>query len=152
MADENRGVTEDIRQQRHESRTGQTFMAFIRDLCEQGGFSAEQAVRSAAVVLTRLEQRLTGEEARDLNAQLPMKLVEILAEAKRPNEGKPVQKFKRDDFIEAISGDLEQSREEAESTIRSVFATVRMHITEGEAKDVASQLPKDLQPLWSRPI
>lgn len=127
-------------------------MAFIRDLCEQGGFSEEEAVRSAAVVLTRLEQRLTGEEARDLNEQLPVKLVEILAEARRPNEGKPVQKFHREEFLEVIGKGLDKSREEAESITRSVFATVRMHITEGEAHDVASQLPKDLQALWSRPI
>ncbi len=109
-------------------------------------------MRAAAVVLTRLEQRLTGEEAKDLNAQLPIKLVEILQEANRPNEGGPLQKFHRDDFIAAIANDLAKSNDEAESIIRSVFAVVQLRISEGEANDVLAQLPSNLRPLWSRPI
>lgn len=149
---ENRGVNEETRYQRHESRTNTTFMEFIRDLCEQGGWSADDGVRYAATVLTRLEQRLTGEEAKDLNAQLPLKLVEILNEARRPPTGEPVEKFHRDDFIGAIGSDLGCSHDEAESIIRGVFMTVRSRISEGEASDVESQLPKDMKPLWARPI
>lgn len=153
MADENRGVTEEMRQQRHESRTNQTFWAFIRDLCDAGDFKDEvEAIRAAAVVLTRLEQRLTGEEAQDLNAQLPMKVVEILHEAKRPEHGGPVANFHKDDFVQAICNDLNLDAQNAEALIRAVFTTVRSKISEGEADDVYSQLPKDMRPLWERPI
>ena len=127
-------------------------MEFIRDLCAQGNFDEEQAVRAAAAVMTRLEQRLTGEESQDLEAQLPHKLREILAEARRPKEGGPVFKFSRDDFLQMIANDLNVDSKRAESIIRAVFTTVRAHITEGEADDVTTQLPKDMQALWARPI
>ena len=152
MANENRGVTEEQRAQRHESRTSSTFMEFIRDLCAQGNFDEEQAVRAAAAVMTRLEQRLTGEGSKDLEAQLPHKLREILAEAGRPKSGGPVFKFGRDDFIQMIANDLNVEPNQAESIIRAVFTTVRARITEGEASDVTTQLPKDLQALWARPV
>lgn len=153
MADENQGAPSDVRQQRHDSRTSQTFIQFVRDLQSVGGFESEQAaVRAAAVVLTHLEKRLTGEEASDLNAQLPMKLVEILHEAHRPEAGKPVEKLHHDQFIGSIARVLGVDAPQAEAISRSVFATVRATITEGEAGDVASQLPQDLIPLWSQPV
>ncbi len=152
MAEQNRGVSEGTRNQRHESRTSSTFMEFVRDLAKQGNFSEEEAVRSAACVLTHLEQRITGEEARDLESQLPMKLVEILSEANRPKEGGPIYKFSRDDFVNAVAQDLNCDHGKAESIIRAVFTTVRGKITEGEADDVTTQLPKDLQSLWARPV
>lgn len=154
MADEeNRGASPEQREQRHESRTSQTFMRFVRDLKDMGRFeSEEEAIRAAAVVLTALERRLTSDEARDLNAQLPLKLVELLRESNRPERGKLVEKIHHDQFIKAISQALNCDEAKGESAARSVFATVRALISEGEAGDVASQLPGDLIPLWSQPV
>lgn len=152
MANESQRGTEDLRQQRHESRTSSTFMDFVRDLCAQGNWSEEEAIRNAASVLTRLEQRLTGEEASNLAAQLPFKLQEILAEAGRPASGKPIEKFHKGDYVAAIARDLGKSADQAETIIRNVFTAVRSRVSEGEAGDVESQLPKDLKPLWARPI
>ncbi|MBX5482242.1 MAG: DUF2267 domain-containing protein [Myxococcaceae bacterium] len=138
--------------ERHESRTAQTFVFFVRDLVSTGAFgSVEEAVRAAGVVLTLLEQRLTGEEARDLNAQLPIKLQEIISEARKPLQGRSVAKIHRDEFVSAVAGALGVDEQRAETMIRNVFLTVRAHISEGEAKDVASQLPLDLKPMWSEP-
>jgi uncharacterized protein (DUF2267 family) len=148
-----RGVTPEERKQRHESRTSQTFNEFIRELAARGGFKDEtEAVRAAASVLVHLAHRLTSEEAADLSAQLPHKLREILSESQRADTGRPVHKLHKDEFIACVGSDLERPPEEAESIIRSVFATVRSHISEGEAEDVAAQLPKDLEPLWMRPV
>ena len=153
MANDNRrGVSPELRQQRHESRTNQTFKEFIRHLAARGGFKDEtDAVRSAASVLVHLDHRLTDEEAKDLRAQLPMKLQEILNEAGQADTGRPVHKLHKDDFVACVAQDLDRAPEDAESIVRAVFATVRAHISEGEAEDVASQLPKDLAPLWMRP-
>jgi uncharacterized protein (DUF2267 family) len=145
-------MARDINPERHESRANATFKTFIRDLCAQGNFNEQQAVRAAASVLVRLEQRITGEEAMNLQAQVPERLQEILAEANRPGEGAPVYKFTRDDFVKTVGNDLGVNEGQAEAIIRAVFTTVRAHITEGEAEDVTSQLPKDLSPLWARPI
>jgi uncharacterized protein (DUF2267 family) len=35
--------------------------------------------------------------------------------------------------------------------VLAVFATVRSHISDGEANDVQAQLPGDLRPLWMPP-
>lgn len=151
MANENRGVTPEQRQQRHEARTRQTFFVFLRDLCNASRLPEEEAVRAAASVLTHLEERLTREEAQDLEAQLPIKIVEILNVAGDQVKD-TLHKLHRDDFVACVASDLGKSNEEAESIIRAVFATVRAHISEGEANDVAAQLPKDLEALWSRSI
>jgi uncharacterized protein (DUF2267 family) len=153
MANDNRrGSTPELRQQRHESRTSSTFKEFIQHLAARGGFRDEtDAVRSATSVLTHLEHRLTSDEAKDLNAQLPVKLREMLEESRRAEGGQTVHKLHKDDFVACVASDLERAPEDAESIIRSVFATIRTHISEGEADDVAAQLPRDLQPLWMRP-
>lgn len=142
----------DIRQQRHESRTNTTLMEFVRDLRARGNWSQDEAIRNTESVLTLLERRLTSEEASDLEAQLPFKVRELLAGSGRAKSGAPVEKLHKEDFVSAIAQDLECSDEEAESIIRNVFAAVRSRISEGEANDVESQLPKDLKPLWARPI
>ena len=145
--------TQSSNPERHESRTAQTFTFFVRDLVSTGGFeSVEEAVRAASVVLTCLEQRLTPEEAEDLNAQLPIKLQEMLAEAKRPETGKPVVRMHKQQFLETIAQALGIESEKAEQIARNVFMTLRAHISEGEARDVASQLPLDLKPLWAEPV
>jgi uncharacterized protein (DUF2267 family) len=146
------GMARDINPERHEARANATFKKFVHDLCAQGNFNEQQAVRAAASVLVRLEQRIMGEEALNLEAQLPQRLQEILAEAQRPREGAPVFKFTREDFVKTVGSDLGVNEGNAEAIIRAVFTTVRAHITEGEAEDVGAQLPKDLQPLWARPI
>lgn len=139
--------------ERHESRTAQTFTFFVRDLVSTGAFeSVEEAVRAASVVLTCLEQRLTAEEAEDLNAQLPIKLKEMLTEVKRPEIGKPVVRMHKKEFLEAICSALDIDAPRAEAIVRNVFLTLRAHISEGEARDVASQLPLDLKPLWAEPV
>jgi uncharacterized protein (DUF2267 family) len=148
---ERREVADEIRQQRHESRTGQTFMAFVRSLSAIGKFDEVFAIRAAAAVLCRLEQRLTAEEARDLEAQLPQKVQEILTECHRPQGTAGVHKYTRDEFIAAVAADLGLEERAAEAAVRAVFTAVRAWISEGEAADVAAQLPKDLEPLWAQP-
>ena len=47
-----------------------------------------------------------------------------------------------------IGEDLGMQAAEVEGVVRAVFSAVREQISEGEAEDVASQLPKDLGALW----
>ena len=62
-----------------------------------------------------------------------------------------IHKLHRKQFVTGVALDFGIPDAEAESLVRAVFATVRNHISEGEAHDVQSQLPKDLQPLWMQP-
>src|SRR5690349_6641957 len=63
------------RARRHEAHTSQTYAAFLKHLCERGGMSPSVAEKAAVSVLCAIEQRIFGEEARDMEAQLPRKLV-----------------------------------------------------------------------------
>ncbi|MGI5861141.1 MAG: DUF2267 domain-containing protein [Myxococcales bacterium] len=140
----------DFRALRHESRAASTYKAFLKNLSAMGDFDEAFAEKAAVSVLAALEQRIYGEEVRDLEAQLPYKLRELLAEVPH-HEGKPQAKFGRQQFFEMVANDLNKSLDEIEPIIRAVFMAVRSQITEGEAEDVADQLPSDLAELWRLP-
>lgn len=137
------------REQRHQSRAGTTYRAFIRELCEKGAFDEAFAERAVVSVLCTLEQRLMGTEASDMEAQLPARLREMLRENKAP--GDTPRKFGRDEFLHLVARDLELAGEQdAESVTRVVLGLVRQRLSEGEAADVEGQLPADLRSLWRR--
>ena len=56
-----------------------------------------------------------------------------------------------DRFIKLVAERAGVSREQAEALTEATLATLAQRITGGEAKDLASQLPKPLQPPLLRP-
>ncbi|WP_338263908.1 DUF2267 domain-containing protein [Corallococcus caeni] len=140
------------RRMRHESRTSQTYKAFLKYLCDVGSFPDEQAAQEAAVsVLCVLEQRLFGEEDNDLEAQLPHKLRELLVRCDRHEAGPPPHKFGRDEMLAMVSTDLDVEPEDAEAIVRAVFSAVQAQISTGESDDISGELPPDLRDLWTHP-
>ena len=137
------------RQLRSETRRNQTFKAFLHNLRVLGSMNEEEAEKAAVSVLCVLEQRLFGEEAAHLEAQLPSKLRNLLWRCER-HIGSPANKFGRYDFIRMVSEDLELDIFQAEKRIRSVFAALRDQVSEGEIEDVIGQLPADMRDLWQR--
>jgi uncharacterized protein (DUF2267 family) len=120
------------------------------DLTRYGGWDEEFAERAALCVLQLLEERLVGGEAEDLEAQLPSRLRSELQKGER-REGRQAHKFGREDLLERVGRELSVPRDRVEPLVRSVFAAVRAHVSEGEAEDVAAQLPADLAALWIQP-
>jgi uncharacterized protein (DUF2267 family) len=151
MDQEGRRPTPERRAQRHETRTSQTYVHFLKNLGAIGGMSREEAERAAVSVLCAIEQRLYGDEAEHLNAQLPVKLKELLARCPR-HGGAPPRKFGRDELLQLVADDLSTTPEDAEFIVRAVLQAVRDQVTEGEVDDVISQLPQDLAELWRRPV
>ncbi|HEX5753985.1 MAG TPA: DUF2267 domain-containing protein [Archangium sp.] len=155
MADTDRtGTNINLRarhEQRSETRRNQTYKAFLRNLMVIGSMNEEEAERAAVSVLCVLEQRLFGEEAAHLEAQLPGKLQDLLLRCER-HVGKPASKFGRDGFLQMVSEDLDVDTLEAERKIRAVFTAVRDQVSEGEIEDVIGQLPMDLRELWQRAL
>jgi uncharacterized protein (DUF2267 family) len=139
------------REMRRETRRSQTYKAFLKNLCAIGSMSEEEAERAAVSVLCVLEQRLFGEEAAHLEAQLPAKLQELLVRCER-HIGKPTSKFGREGFLQMVADDLGVDPNEAERKSRAVFTAVREQVSEGEVEDVINQLPADLRELWQRAI
>jgi uncharacterized protein (DUF2267 family) len=138
-----------LRAQRSESRTTQTYVLFLKDLEKKANIGRERAEQAAQSVLCLLEQRLIGDEVKHLEAQLPRKVRDLLQRCPR-HEGTAPSKFKLEQFLTMVSEDLDTTPNEAERLSRAVFATVREHISEGEADDVMGQLPADLRALWAR--
>ena len=147
-----RDVPLDIRRaRRRESRTSQTYAAFIKHLCDRGGMSPSVAEKAAVSVLCAIEQRIFGEEARDMEAQLPQKLVDLLNRCERHESGPPPHKFGRVEMLQMVSEDLSLNPEAVEPIIRAVLDAIRDQISEGEVEQVMRQLPTDLRDLW-RPV
>jgi uncharacterized protein (DUF2267 family) len=140
------------RLQRRESHAAQTYAAFLKDLCRIGGMGPEFAEQAALSVLSALEMRLIPDEAKDLEAQLPVQLTNLLACCERPNRSDEPVKYSRDDLLEMVAADLNMQPDEVEPVIRAVFATVREHVSEGEVEDVVNMLPREMRDLWQRPI
>lgn len=142
---------ESRRARRRESRTSQTYAAFIKHLCERGGMSPSVAEQAAVSVLCAIEQRIFGEESRDLEAQLPRKLTELLNRCERHESAPPPRKFGRAEMLLMVGKDLSLEPEAVEPVVRAVLDAIRDQISEGEVDQVMEQLPADLRDLW-RPI
>jgi uncharacterized protein (DUF2267 family) len=97
----------------------------------------DQAERTTIVVLQELCDRITGDEAWDLLAQLPAQLKEalIISPAALP--------LPADEFVERVARELDLSAEEARTRVRAVFGTLREAVSWGELEDVVSQLDPD---------
>ena len=149
QAGEQRTPNPDLRAQRSESRTTQTYALVLKDLEKKANIGRELAEQAAQSVLCLLEQRLIDTEAKHLEAQLPRKMRDLLQRCAR-HEGTTPRKYKLEQFLAMVAEDLDTTPNEAERLSRAVFATVREHISEGEAEDVMGQLPIDLRSLWMR--
>ncbi|MCI0573687.1 MAG: DUF2267 domain-containing protein [Myxococcaceae bacterium] len=146
MAQESREDLANRSAQRHASRTGTTYAAFIRHLCEVGNLEPAVAECAAIAVLSALERRIRPEESRQLEAQLPRKLVEFL-EVSGARTSAP-RRFGKGAFLESVADDLRMDPAKVEPVVRAVLAALQDQISEGEAADVAAQLPEDLRALW----
>lgn len=136
------------RAQRHESRTTSSFKEFLRHVMAAIDVDDELiATTASATVLCLLSQRLLAGEARDLQAQLPEKVQEILSECPL-HEGRPREKFGRDAFLSHVAQDLNLPPDAAEERIRGIFRVISSRVSEGEVKQAIHALPSEFWELW----
>jgi uncharacterized protein (DUF2267 family) len=109
--------------------------------------SPERAEDMVKAVFYALSARLTLREGEQLTAQFPAELRVLWDEVKESKV--EVIKFNQSEFVSKVMGDGGlASEEEAENVIKAVFNALKSTVSEGEAKDVWSQLPKGLKELW----
>lgn len=113
---------------------------FIARVAENAGVSHEQADRLTRAVLATLAERITGGEARDLAAQLPVPLSNMLMPAQEPAES-----FSFDEFVRRTAERAGANYGVAESAVDAVLVTLRDAVTPDEFDDVLSQLPDDFK-------
>ena len=122
---------------------------YSRVSVEAGIDSIEESRQAAGVVLRALRDRLTADEAAHAAAQLPRELKELWAAGRRP-VGQPL-KLRRREFLERVRVDAGlRSLSQAERLTDAVFAGLKEQLSEGEAEDIVSQLPRDLKGQWVR--
>jgi uncharacterized protein (DUF2267 family) len=111
------------------------FDEFVNRVGERAGISDRtEAERTAIAVVQELCDRITGDEAWDLLAQLPAQFKEavIISPAALP--------LGAEEFVERAARELEVPPEEARTRVRAVFTTLREAVTWGELADVLAQL------------
>lgn len=133
--------------QRHEAHVNATWRPFRRDLASALHMSEAAAEKAAIAVVCALEHRLTEKEAKDLESQLPIRLVSQLRDCGAHTERRG-RKWNRDEFLAAVAEHSDLPHADAEQVTRGVFHVLAQRVSEGEIKDVISQLPKDLRALW----
>lgn len=120
---------------------------FLKNVSEKGGpIDREQADQLVKVVLEDLGKRLKGGEASDLAAQLPEELKAPLTSQTETETLDDV-----DDFLRRVAGQLGEDlgTEDALPQVQAVFSTLADSVSEGEIKDLRSQLPTGFAPLFA---
>jgi uncharacterized protein (DUF2267 family) len=111
------------------------FEEFLARVAERAGLADRaEAERTAIAVLQELCDRITGDEAWDLLAQLPaqVKTAVIISPSALP--------LSAEEFVDRVARALELPPEEARTRVRAVFGTLREAVTWGELEDVLAQL------------
>ncbi len=107
--------------------------------------SREEAERATRATLETVRERIVGDEAKDLAAQLPKELGEYL----RGREGENGDHFPFKEFIERVS-----AKEGVEPTVaiihaRAVFSVLEDAVSPGEIEDVRVNFSDDYSELFS---
>jgi len=152
MADEPEKMEEELqllRERRRISRCNRAYSLLQEGLEAASGLPREQARRAFVSVLGAFEQTLVRDTADEWRARLPVKLQEAI-QACASRRGPAPEASSLDAVLRRVEADIGGDRPRAESVTRAIFATLRAHITEGEAHQVADALPPEFQALWAR--
>lgn len=106
--------------------------------------SAEEADRAVKATLETLAERLTGDEAEQLAAQLPGKVAMYM----QPSHAGTNDDFSLDEFFSRVSEREKVSLVEANYHARVVTGLLTEVVTMGEIEDVRAQLPEDFAELF----
>jgi uncharacterized protein (DUF2267 family) len=113
---------------------------FVSSVAERAGVDPEHAEELTRAALATLAERITGGEARDLAAQLPVPLQNPLLSADEEAEA-----FSLDEFIRRTAQRAGTDRDTADIGVAAVMTTLRESVSSGEFDDVMSQLPQEFR-------
>ena len=114
---------------------------FIATVQHEAGIPEKQAERAVAATLATLAERISGGEAEDIAKQLPTELRRLLA------DGSNAQAFDLEEFVRRVADREGVTLDSAEQHARAVFSALGRAVTHDEIADMASELPKDFEPL-----
>ena len=106
----------------------------VEERAELGDWA--EAERTLRVVLQSLADRLLGDEADDLLAQMPEPLKSEIIVTPQADPMNPQE------FVQRVASDLGVPDDEARDRVRAAFTTLHDAVTEGEWEDVVGQLDR----------
>lgn len=119
---------------------------FIKAVKDSGQFSdRESAIKATKAVLETVRERLLGDEASNLAAQLPAELGDCL----RGREGQMGDNFKIEEFYTRISNRAGVDVEQAASYARTVMTVLSQAVSPGEFADVRVNFAKDYDEVFA---
>lgn len=107
--------------------------------------SRDEAERATRATLETLKERIVGDEASNLAAQMPQELAEYL----RGREGENGQSFSMQEFIARVSEKEGVEPTAAAIHVRAVFSVLQAAVTPGEFDDVRANLSEDYAELFA---
>lgn len=117
---------------------------FIKTVQGVAGIDSQQeTTRAIQATLETLAERLVGNEASQLAAQLPDELGQWL----RGHESEPGESFSLKEFYQRVSDRAGTDEVQAAVYSRAVMATLNAAVTPGEFEDVRLNLPPDYSEL-----
>lgn len=108
--------------------------------------SREQTQRVTRATLETIKERIVGDEAKDLAAQLPEEIAQYL----RGREGENGQHFKLQEFIERVSKKAGVESTDAIMHVRAVFTVLQNAVSPGEFADFKHNFSDDYAELFPR--
>ncbi|WP_210637610.1 DUF2267 domain-containing protein [Streptomyces sp. GESEQ-13] len=122
------------------------YNTFIDTIHRRAPVPPEKAERLTRATLETLAERLTRGEAQDLASELPKPLQEPLVSPTPQAES-----FGLEEFINRVSSRADVSPHEAREGVRAELNTLRDAVSDGEFRQVMSQLPRDFEALVDAP-
>lgn len=114
------------------------------------------AEQGTQIVLSLLSHRLTPNEAKDVAAQLAPDLKSVwnsdtwITNFLSISRQFQLKYRKKEELYSLISNEVEKHQLPvgAEVLAMAVFHVLKENITDGEAQDIADQLPRDIEDVW----
>jgi len=107
--------------------------------------SRDEAEGATRATLETLKERIVGDEASQLAAQMPQELGEYL----RGREGENGQAFSMQEFISRVSEKEGVDPTAAAIHVRAVFSVLQLAVTPGEFDDIRANLSRDYAELFA---
>jgi CBS domain-containing protein/uncharacterized protein (DUF2267 family) len=131
---------------RRASRLDASYRRFVNEFRTESTLpSVDQADTALTIVLSALVRRLTADEAKDLIAQLPLRIGERL----RGLPPGPDKSITAEGILAELSERLGVASARASDVLDAVVRTLDANVSAGQMQDVRHQLPKDLRSVFA---
>jgi CBS domain-containing protein/uncharacterized protein (DUF2267 family) len=131
---------------RRASRLDASYRRFVNEFRTESTLpSVDQADTALTIVLSALVRRLTADEAKDLIAQLPLRIGERL----RGLPPGPDKSITAEGILAELSERLGVASARASDVLDAVVRTLDANVSAGQMQDVRHQLPNDLRSVFA---